>query len=145
MQSTHAAQASRHADENRAATLAVVTHFRTLPAAYFRWTSAGRGLKRDIPSCRIELALQRLILDHIRNARNFRELGDANRKAQGVNPLSRDTFTVYAASKAIALRRRASSAIAAEFSMASASVMTEPSPGSTVARPDRCTGISSAC
>ena len=36
-----------------------------------------------------------VILDHIRNARNFRELPDADRSAEGVNPLCGDTFTVY--------------------------------------------------
>ena len=38
---------------------------------------------------------QETILDHIRRPRNFRLLEDANRKAEGYNPLCGDKVTVY--------------------------------------------------
>ena len=36
-----------------------------------------------------------VIMDHIKNARNYRELAEANRRAEGINPLCGDTFTIY--------------------------------------------------
>ena len=36
-----------------------------------------------------------VILDHIKNARNFQALDDADRKSHGINPLCGDTFNVY--------------------------------------------------
>jgi nitrogen fixation NifU-like protein len=38
---------------------------------------------------------QELIFDHNRNPRNFHELADANRRAEGYNPLCGDQLTVY--------------------------------------------------
>ncbi len=38
---------------------------------------------------------QQVILDHSRNPRNYKELDDANRKAEGYNPLCGDQFTLY--------------------------------------------------
>ena len=38
---------------------------------------------------------QEVILDHNKNPRNFRELPDANRKADGFNPLCGDKLTVF--------------------------------------------------
>src|SRR5690606_4276067 len=38
-----------------------------------------------------------VIMDHIKNARNYRELPEATRRAEGINPLCGDTFTVYLA------------------------------------------------
>jgi nitrogen fixation NifU-like protein len=35
-----------------------------------------------------------LILDHIKNARNYRALEPADRVAEGVNPLCGDSFTI---------------------------------------------------
>jgi len=73
-----------------------------------------------------------VILDHIRNARNFRELGDANRKAQGVNPLCGDTFTVYARIEGDRVAEASFQCECCGISMASASVMTEAITGRTV-------------
>ena len=73
-----------------------------------------------------------VILDHIRNARNFRELGDANRKAQGVNPLCGDTFTVYARIDGDRVAEASFQCECCGISMASASVMTEAITGRTV-------------
>jgi nitrogen fixation protein NifU and related proteins len=38
---------------------------------------------------------QQVILDHYKRPRNFQELPDANRKAEGYNPLCGDQITVY--------------------------------------------------
>ena len=38
---------------------------------------------------------QEVILDHNKSPRNFRKLEDANRKAEGYNPLCGDQVTVY--------------------------------------------------
>ncbi len=73
-----------------------------------------------------------VILDHIRNARNFRELGDANRKAQGLNPLCGDTFTVYARIEGDRVAEASFQCECCGISMASASVMTEVITGRTV-------------
>lgn len=73
-----------------------------------------------------------VILDHIRNARNFRELGDANRKAQGSNPLCGDTFTVYARIEGDRVAEASFQCECCGISMASASVMTEAITGRTV-------------
>ena len=73
-----------------------------------------------------------VILDHIRNARNFRELGDANRKEQGLNPLCGDSFTVYARIKGDRVEEASFQCECCGISMASASVMTEAITGRTV-------------
>ena len=73
-----------------------------------------------------------VILDHIRNARNFRELGDANRKAKGLNPLCGDTFTVYARIEGDRVAEASFQCECCGISMASASVMTEVITGRTV-------------
>jgi nitrogen fixation protein NifU and related proteins len=73
-----------------------------------------------------------VILDHIRNARNFRELDDANRKAQGLNPLCGDTFTVYARIEGDRVAEASFQCECCGISMASASVMTEAITGRTV-------------
>jgi nitrogen fixation NifU-like protein len=73
-----------------------------------------------------------VILDHIRNARNFRELGDANRKAQGLNPLCGDSFTVYARIEGDRVAEASFQCECCGISMASASVMTEAITGRTV-------------
>ena len=39
---------------------------------------------------------QEVILDHNKRPRNFRALADANRQAEGYNPLCGDQVTVYA-------------------------------------------------
>ena len=36
-----------------------------------------------------------VIMDHIKNARNYHKLEGANREAQGSNPLCGDVLTVY--------------------------------------------------
>jgi nitrogen fixation NifU-like protein len=66
-----------------------------------------------------------VIMDHIKNARNYRELPDADRRAEGVNPLCGDTFTVYLRLESGRIREAAFQCACCGISMASASVMTE--------------------
>jgi nitrogen fixation NifU-like protein len=73
-----------------------------------------------------------VILDHIKNARNFCELATANRKAQGSNPLCGDTFTVYARIEGDRVAEASFQCECCGISMASASVMTEAITGRTV-------------
>jgi len=65
-----------------------------------------------------------VILEHIRNARNYRELPDATRRAEGINPLCGDTFTVYLALEGERILDAAFQCSCCGISMASASVMT---------------------
>jgi len=74
-----------------------------------------------------------VILDHIKNARNFHELADANRNAHGINPLCGDTFDVYAKVEAGRVIEAAFQCECCGISMASASIMTETVKGKTVA------------
>jgi nitrogen fixation NifU-like protein len=73
-----------------------------------------------------------VILDHIKNARNFNELPDANRKAHGINPLCGDTFDVYAKVERGRIIDAAFQCECCGISMASASIMTETVKGRTV-------------
>ncbi|MCC7546359.1 MAG: SUF system NifU family Fe-S cluster assembly protein [Burkholderiales bacterium] len=63
-------------------------------------------------------------MDHIKNARNYRELPEATRRAEGINPLCGDTFTVYLALDGERIRDAAFQCSCCGISMASASVMT---------------------
>jgi len=65
-----------------------------------------------------------VIMDHIKNARNYRELPEATRRAEGINPLCGDTFTVYLALEGDRIRDAAFQCSCCGISMASASVMT---------------------
>ena len=65
------------------------------------------------------------ILDHIRNARNYRVLADASHHAAGINPMCGDEMTVYAKIVEDRIREIAFQCSCCGISMASASVMTE--------------------
>ncbi|MGH9576546.1 MAG: Fe-S cluster assembly sulfur transfer protein SufU [Terriglobales bacterium] len=73
-----------------------------------------------------------VIMDHIRNARNFCELQTANRKAHGVNPLCGDIFNVYVRVEDERVVEASFQCECCGISMASASVMTEAITGRTV-------------
>lgn len=73
-----------------------------------------------------------VILDHIKNARNFQVLADANRRAHGINPLCGDTFDVYAKVEGDRVVEAAFQCECCGISMASASIMTEAVKGKTV-------------
>ena len=77
-----------------------------------------------------------VILDHIKNARNYRVLERADRVAEGVNPLCGDTFTVYVRLEGEVIRDAAFQCSCCGISMASASVMTEAVKGRTLAQAD---------
>ncbi len=75
-----------------------------------------------------------VILDHIKNARNYRPIENADRHAEGVNPLCGDTFTVYVDLDGETIRDAAFQCSCCGISMASASVMTEIVRGKSVER-----------
>jgi nitrogen fixation NifU-like protein len=75
-----------------------------------------------------------VILDHIKNARNYRPIEDADRRAEGVNPLCGDSFTVYVNLEGETIEEASFQCSCCGISMASASVMTEAVRGQTVER-----------
>jgi nitrogen fixation protein NifU and related proteins len=74
-----------------------------------------------------------VILDHIKNARNYRVMEDANRTAEGVNRLCGDTLSVYVRLEGGVIQDASFQCSCCGISMASASVMTEAVKGGTVA------------
>ena len=75
-----------------------------------------------------------VILDHIKNARNYRAIENPDRQAEGVNPLCGDSFTVYVNLDGEIVREAAFQCSCCGISMASASVMTEAVRGKSVER-----------
>ena len=75
-----------------------------------------------------------VILDHIKNARNYRPIEHADRQAEGVNPLCGDSFTVYVNLDGDVIREATFQCSCCGISMASASVMTEAVRGQTLER-----------
>jgi nitrogen fixation NifU-like protein len=73
-----------------------------------------------------------VILDHIKNARNFHELQDASHHAHGINPMCGDTFDVFAKVEGGRVVEAAFQCECCGISMASASIMTETVQGKTV-------------
>lgn len=65
------------------------------------------------------------ILDHIKNARNYRAIDDASHRAAGVNPLCGDEMNVYANVIEERIDDIGFQCSCCGISMASASVMTE--------------------
>ena len=74
-----------------------------------------------------------VLMDHIRNARNYAALEDANRTACGANPLCGDDVTVYVKLEDERLERIAFQCTCCGISMASASIMTETLAGRSAA------------
>ncbi len=81
---------------------------------------------------------QEVILDHNRNPRNFRALPDANRRAEGDNPLCGDHFTVFLKLDHDIIRDVSFQGAGCAISKASASLMTEQLKGKTVAEARDC-------
>src|ERR1039457_1257436 len=81
---------------------------------------------------------QEVILDHNRNPRNFRALPDANRRAEGDNPLCGDRFTVFLKLDKDVIRDVSFQGSGCAISKASASLMTEQIKGKTVAEAQKC-------
>ena len=76
---------------------------------------------------------QEMILDHHRHPRNFGKLANANRHADGFNPLCGDRVTVYAIVEDDVIRDLAFEGSGCAICMASSSLMTETLKGQTVA------------
>lgn len=74
-----------------------------------------------------------ILLDHIRNARNFRAMDHPSREAAAENPLCGDTFTVQVRLSGDVIEDAAFKCECCGISMASASIMTEWVRGKTVA------------
>jgi nitrogen fixation NifU-like protein len=74
-----------------------------------------------------------LVMDHIRNARNYRSPDDADRQAHGSNPLCGDEVTVYLRMNGGRLDDAAFQCSCCGISMASASMMTESVTGRSAA------------
>ena len=74
-----------------------------------------------------------LIMDHIKNARNYRALDDADRQSHGSNPLCGDEIDVYLRMDRDRIDDAAFQCTCCGVSMASASMMTESIRGRSVA------------
>jgi nitrogen fixation NifU-like protein len=76
---------------------------------------------------------QEVILDHSRKPRNFRALPEANRAAEGNNPLCGDHYTIYLQLEGEVIRDISFQGAGCAISKASASMMTDALKGKTVA------------
>ncbi len=75
---------------------------------------------------------QEVILDHNRRPRNFRVMAQANRTAEGFNPLCGDRLTVYLQLDGDVVRDVSFQGSGCAISKASASLMTDAVKGKTV-------------
>jgi len=81
---------------------------------------------------------QEVIFDHNRNPRNFHAMADANRKADGFNPLCGDQLTVYMKlNDAGVIEEVSFEGKGCAISTASASIMTETLKGKTEAEAEQ--------
>ena len=76
---------------------------------------------------------QQTILEHNRSPRNFKKLGDANRTAEGNNPLCGDHITLYVRLDGDVIREIGFQGSGCAISQASASLMTAEVQGKTAA------------
>ena len=76
---------------------------------------------------------QEVILEHSKAPRNYRELPNANQKAEGYNPLCGDHFTVYLEVEGDSIRDISFQGSGCAISKASASMMTQSLKGKTKA------------
>lgn len=76
---------------------------------------------------------QEIILDHNKSPRNFRQMADANRKAEGYNPLCGDHVTVFLHLKDGIIQDISFQGSGCAISKASASMMTAELKGKTEA------------
>jgi nitrogen fixation NifU-like protein len=74
---------------------------------------------------------QEVILDHNKSPRNFRAMADANRKAEGYNPLCGDQVTVYVKCEDGIIKDISFQGSGCAISKASASMMTSALKGKT--------------
>ena len=80
---------------------------------------------------------QEVILDHGRKPRNFRKLDDANRQAEGLNPLCGDHFRLYLKLDGDHIADVAFEGSGCAISKASASLMTSALKGQTVEQAEK--------
>lgn len=80
---------------------------------------------------------QELILDHGRRPRNFRRLEEANRSAEGYNPLCGDKVKIYVEMHGDIVKDISFEGSGCAISTASASIMTETLKGKTRAEADK--------
>ena len=74
---------------------------------------------------------QQVVLDHNRSPRNFREIPDANRTAEGTNPLCGDEITIYLRVEDDIVKDASFKGSGCAISQASASLMTSAVKGKT--------------
>jgi nitrogen fixation NifU-like protein len=74
---------------------------------------------------------QQVILDHSKSPRNFRVLPEANRTAQGTNPICGDNYTLYARMDGDVVKELSFQGSGCAISKASASILTESLKGKT--------------
>ena len=74
---------------------------------------------------------QQVILDHSKSPRNFRKLENANRTAQGHNPLCGDHYTIYAVMDGEVIKDIGFQGSGCAISKASASILTDSLKGKT--------------
>ena len=80
---------------------------------------------------------QEVILEHSKQPRNYRELGDANHKAEGYNPLCGDHFTVYLKMDGEEIQDVSFQGSGCAISKASASMMTQSVKGKSLAEAEK--------
>ena len=78
-----------------------------------------------------------VIVDHNRNPRNFRPMPDADRHAEGFNPLCGDRLTLYVKLDGDTIRDVAFQGSGCAISVASASLLTESIKGRSVSDAER--------
>jgi nitrogen fixation NifU-like protein len=76
---------------------------------------------------------QQVILDHSKSPRNFHKLENANRTAQGHNPLCGDHYTIYALMDGDRIKDISFQGSGCAISKASASILTDTLKGKTKA------------
>ena len=74
---------------------------------------------------------QQVILDHSKSPRNFHKLENANRTAQGHNPLCGDHYTIYAVMDGDVIKDIGFQGAGCAISKASASILTDSLKGKT--------------
>jgi len=83
---------------------------------------------------------QEVILEHSKVPRNYREMSEADHKAEGFNPLCGDRFTVYLHMDGEAIRDISFQGSGCAISKASASMMTQTLKGKTRADAEKLFG-----
>lgn len=78
-----------------------------------------------------------VVMDHIKNARNYRVMPEATCSSEGVNPLCGDSFRVYVRIEDDTVSEASFQCECCGISMASASIMTETIQGKSIANARR--------